>query len=109
MLEPNTTKAGARTHTAGPWHAQGLAIYAKGNVEIAQGINENTDECWHMLKPISEMPYAEARANAFLMAAAPDLLNALRRIADGQWPDSIAETAGTFAMREVARAAIAAV
>jgi hypothetical protein len=35
------------------------------------------------------------------------LLDALRRIADGQWPSSIPETEGTLAMRQVARAAIA--
>ena len=37
----------------------------------------------------------------------PDLLEALKRIAEGQWPSSIPETEGTLAMRQVARAAIA--
>jgi len=41
------------------------------------------------------------------LRAADTLKDALRRIADGQWPQTIAETEGTLAMRQVARKAIA--
>jgi hypothetical protein len=37
----------------------------------------------------------------------PGPVKALHRVSDGQWPQSIAETEGTLAMREVARAALA--
>lgn len=53
--------------------------------------------------------YEERWANARLIAAAPAMLDALKRIADGQWPMNIAETEGTLAMREVARKAISMV
>lgn len=72
------------------------------------------------------MPKAEAEENARLIVAAVnacfainpsnplavaeamgEVVEALRRIADGQWPSDIAETEGTLAMREVARAALA--
>ena len=35
------------------------------------------------------------------------IMDALDRIANGQWPQDIAETEGTLAMRDVARAALA--
>lgn len=79
-------------HTPGPW---------RRSAGIPQRI-------WgfYLEAPSGESVNQTAEANARLIAAAPDLLEALRRIADGQWPQSIAETEGTLAMREVAKVAI---
>jgi hypothetical protein len=87
-------------HTQGKWYpAQHFRRGGSlGPLKIENGVTV-----------IAEITYREPEemaANASLLAAAPDLLAALERIADGQWPTTIAETPGTLAMREVARTAI---
>lgn len=79
-------------HTAGPWEVQGNNIVAtKGNVDVA------------VICYSGEHFTGEDKANARLIAAAPELLDALRWIVDSYLPD------GTVAAQTVenARAAIA--
>jgi hypothetical protein len=90
------------THTAGPWSVQTTKTRL-GLDKLHIATRDNVTEI-----AIMRNTYApRTLANARLIAAAPDMLDALCRIADGQWPDNIAETEGTLAMREVAREAIA--
>lgn len=57
-------------HTPGPWRAIGAAVHAPARHADSQRIAD----CRALL------PDAELRANAALMAAAPDMLDALRRV-----------------------------
>lgn len=59
-------------HTPGPWRAEGCAIYA-GETRVAQ-----TWDTWH-----EGLPTPTMEADAGLIAAAPDVLKALRDIL--QW------------------------
>jgi hypothetical protein len=54
-------------HTPGPWHKNQNSIFVETHIHIASG-----DENW--------LPHEEQLANAALIAAAPDLLRALRDI-----------------------------
>ncbi len=84
-------------HTSGPWtckHGDAISNHISaddGKIMVAAVYNIHTDVGCH---------------NAMLINSVPDLLDALKRIADGQWDNTIAETAGTLAMREIAREAI---
>ncbi len=58
-------------HTPGPWNARGMAIFRDGEDALSVAtVNQHKSEC---------------AANAQLIAAAPDLLAALRHIA--AYPD----------------------
>jgi hypothetical protein len=84
-------------HTPGPWtckHGDAISNHISadnGKIMVAAVYNIHTATGCH---------------NAMLINSAPDLMEALERIANGQWDDTIAETPGTLAMREIARAAI---
>lgn len=93
-------------HTPGPWGTfDGAEVFPttgpKSHVELCRVVGPWDGSTWY--------DSIEAKANGHLIASAPDMLDALKRIADGQWPQSIAETEGTLAMRKVARDAIARV
>lgn len=60
-------------HTPGPWYAEGSDIGSAENVTVGVAIAGRTDAGY--------ISHAEVQANANLMAAAPELLSALR-IAD---------------------------
>lgn len=88
--------------TPGPWHcgtfretgnAPGIDIGAANNSNIALAHHDSSDRESY-----------ETKANARLIAAAPDLLEALNDIVGGTLPD---DTGRLKAIREVARAAIA--
>lgn len=70
-------------HTAGPWHVEGceecpergrIYIHARGWLDP----NELIGEAVKTDRDVNDETVAEAEANARLMAAAPDLLAALR-------------------------------
>jgi hypothetical protein len=74
------------THTAGPWIRSGCTIYA-GDVTIAGSYcegNRNLHACIYASDTVPDTPgshdsgWSEAWANARLMAAAPELLNACK-------------------------------
>lgn len=76
------------THTPGPW-------------EIKESTGWDGAWCdWHDVGPISLMG-PKANVNSRLIAAAPDLLEIVKRIADGERSD-----AGHTALRDAAVAAI---
>lgn len=60
-------------HTPGPWHTNGGNIYAQRN---PGGIRTSICEVFR------DAGYDACRANARLIAAAPELLAALERVAD---------------------------
>lgn len=65
-------------HSKGPWRAAGLSIF-QDEVRVARAF-------------YNVLPLEEAHANAFLIAAAPDMLNAIDLVlhyADAQQPKMI--------------------
>jgi len=60
-----------KTHTPGPWRTTGLNVRA-GDALICYATNHWADD---------ETPESERQANANLIAAAPELLDALERLA----------------------------
>jgi hypothetical protein len=60
-----------KTHTPGPWRTTGLNVRA-GDALICYATNHWADD---------ETPENERQANANLIAAAPELLSALERLA----------------------------
>ncbi len=73
-------------HTPAPWHADGEHIYAGDHLQIA------TVELYR--GQLTEAQEQEDTANAHLLAAAPDLLDALEIIAAGNTdPDQMVEIA----------------
>ncbi len=63
-------------HTPGPW-----TVDRSVNGELEPFDSKDR----HLLNSHSELPLAEREANARLIAAAPDLLDALQRIANTQY------------------------
>ena len=65
-------------HTPGPWHARGQGIYIDGEP------GDDYEEIYEHARAHENMPggisAAEADANAKLIAAAPDLLEAVRQL-----------------------------
>ena len=59
------------THTPGPWYAEGSDIGSAENITVGVAIAGRTDDGY--------ISHAQVQANANLMAAAPELLAALRR------------------------------
>lgn len=71
------------THTSGPWHVDLKTISdvesSKGTIAIAIRRSASyTIESGHGL--VADIPREEARANAQLIASAPELLSALKSI-----------------------------
>jgi hypothetical protein len=85
-------------HTPGPWCVK----RDKTGLPYIGVVSDPSDYPGTVATVDGGYPEGDAR----LIAAAPDMLDALKRIADGQWDDTIAETTGTLAMREIAREAI---
>jgi starvation-inducible outer membrane lipoprotein len=84
----------AGQHTPGPWEHRGFDVWEPGKTALSIGS--------------ANRPHPEAHANARLIAAAPDMLEALRRIVEETYITShgaiIGLERGHF---EQARAAIA--
>lgn len=94
-------------HTPTPWMLDATPAVAPCSF-IIRGKAEKCD-AW---VPVAHVAAGmnQAANSEFIVRVAnshDELLDALDRIASGQWPNSIAETEGTLALREVARAAIA--
>jgi len=95
------------THTPGPWHSfrQGTKHF------ISQACDEQFRFATAIVYEQTYHPYgiaatrAKAEANARLIAAAPDLLEALREIAN-DWPYETPALPADH-VRKIARAAIA--
>ena len=88
------------THTPGPWHYVGSMISAD-NIEVARVLHRGANfKDQSVFAPIR---MTETEANRALIAAAPELLNALKRLEQAiTHPDK----AEQFAAVEAARAAI---
>jgi hypothetical protein len=56
-------------HTPGPWYAEGSDIGSAENVTVGVAIAGRNDDGY--------ISHAEVQANAYLMAAAPEMLEAL--------------------------------
>jgi hypothetical protein len=61
-------------HTPGPWYAEGSDIGSAENVTVGVAIAGRNDDGY--------ISHAEVQANAYLMAAAPEMLSALKEIAE---------------------------
>ncbi len=88
-------------HTPGPWFYDETSGHEIRNRDIFVAMA--LDDC-------PELPYEKAKANALLIAAAPDLLEALRKIANiSRYPISDPENIAfaLTAAREIARVAMA--
>ncbi len=92
------------THTPGPWKT-GRALNTTGSVKIVH--RGHLTLAWASCEDVSDITRDEAMANASLIAAAPDLLAALRdMVATWEGPRELA--AIKFAQNVIAaRAAIA--
>lgn len=64
-------------HTPGPWHAE---LFPGGGFDIDKAPNELDRYMVIAIRNANPARAAEMHANARLMAAAPDLLNALRSL-----------------------------
>lgn len=67
-------------HTPGPWIAEGRTIYALMHNGWKKGVEQFKNRFYATVYFDSECPEEEAEANARLMAAAPDLLDALQEM-----------------------------
>jgi hypothetical protein len=99
-----TAKEKAMGHTPGPWRATGWSIYSCDGLPVARAAVDYcadtiADEEWSEFNERSSLPESVAWANARLIAAAPQLLEALKAVA-------LEEDFRT--RRQLARAAIAA-
>ena len=65
------TSGNATAHTPGPWHVESGTIICAGDLRLTR-----TAEAYTEMRDGSK--FYETRANARLMAAAPDLLEALK-------------------------------
>ena len=68
------------THTPGPWHAEGVGVSQMTGVATAYTIRSESGLLGTVFG--SAVNDSEQRANAHLIAAAPDLLALLVRIRD---------------------------
>jgi hypothetical protein len=95
------------THTKGTWKQSGTIIYAEDNGVICQLSEIRTDTIiYHEEVGLSSPDWPEAMANGALIAAAPELLAALEKIAAGN-PAKPGEWLCDIEMADIARAAIA--
>ena len=97
------TEASPTPHTAGPW-----SIYDRIPVVV---VDKDGASICDAAPGNPHMPLNEAKANARLIAAAPDLLAALREIERGEGEfsrDQLTHATNCIeSMRSIARAAIA--
>ena len=85
-------------YTSGPWQIHGNSVV---------GVDETQDDGEIQCQRIATLaPCQESSANARLIAAAPDLLDALRRIAMASEFDVARGIQCAKEMRQIARAAI---
>lgn len=96
------------SHTGGPWEADKSYISAEGDFLI---FAPEDRDCYVAKVPVRECGDKEiARANARLIAAAPELLDALRGlldcpdIADNDYKDEATHTAERMARAAIAKA-----
>jgi hypothetical protein len=93
-------------HTPGPW-----AVITGRNPKEAGRIQSASDKTMavipapHALGEASDVPYYERAANATLIAAAPEMYEALRLMLIATMPDEDGYTAPTQNVFEQARAA----
>ena len=103
------------SHTPGPWkHIGGWAVYSQDDRPLARAAcafaadclrESSEDERWNAE---SAIPDSEAESNARLIAAAPELLAALKRIIDDFEAKTDASASSYWLPKwEAARAAIA--
>lgn len=85
-----------RKHTPGPWMVEGRTVYA---------LNEDGYNRFSALVQDAHTPGDELEANAQLIAAAPELLEALEQFV--AWVDAPCESAFSDSQLASARAAIA--
>jgi len=96
-----------QAHTPGPWTFK-ESLGSSNSYKI-----ETEGLCVKIYGRDSSLPNGETvrvkrtEANARLIAAAPDLLDALRRISEGEFATAVLWEDRVMALREVARAAIA--
>lgn len=102
-------------HTPGPWHVvNGVDVFTSLGAKNAEGIEEPINDGWHVADcAMEDLSYRESNANARLIAAAPDLLEALELIVmERAWyrserPEGYNIEDRLNAWEETARAAIA--
>ena len=100
-------------HTPGPWSVRRWSWPTEVTGSIHQVISADRFPtafvpAWDEPNPGEVEASEEAKANARLIAAAPELLEALERIANGPWPDWInCPEAQCRFDEQIARAAIA--
>ena len=80
----------SNAHTPGPWEARGLTIWEPGRTSLSIAVVTQHER--------------NARANARLIAAAPDMLAALRGILDDAKAYGMADSAFSGSLIEAAAA-----
>lgn len=101
MSTESIIKAGERTHTPGPWTTEGIVPENKMGREVFI-IPENNSEDW-----IAKMAgHGSSEADARLIAAAPDLLEALKHW-QHIWEETDVEHDDCTSASDSAKAAIA--
>ena len=70
-------------HTEGPWQAEGLTVYALQHSGWRKGVEQLENRFTAHVQGARNCPEAESIANAHLIAAAPDLLEALEFAREG--------------------------
>lgn len=97
-------------HTPGPWAIEAHTTYPTDAVRISgpDGFQIAATRQLHDYRPDKTAAWYEARANATLMAAAPDLLETLRKVDAwvAQYHDLPGHDAASRQMSKVIRAAI---
>lgn len=78
------------SHTPGPWHVEGVGI----NALVGAGINGVIVAVRHRLRG------AESEANMRLIAAAPELLEALEALLNFVWGEGYSDAASELARAE---------
>lgn len=72
------------TFTPGPWHADsGQVLDSRGNIVASRHSRRHREKA----EGYGDIQPAEADRNTHLMAAAPELLEALRALLDNREPD----------------------
>jgi hypothetical protein len=100
-------------HTPGPWHVE---HYSRGSCEVritrpkeSKGLGPVAYALMDLAGAMTAERISEMKANARLIAAAPDLLDALQKLVDSCADSDGAQygTLGTSFVRSIATAAIA--
>lgn len=69
-------------HTEGPWLREGNTVYALMHFRWFKGVEQFKNRFWASVYKDKDVSEEEREANARLMAAAPELLEALNECAD---------------------------